>query len=197
MSSLAWPAARSIRGTAATFLAPLSASRSTHSEIGGRESSIKPPSTARDGFRRRTRSTSSWNSRAPRGSRLPWPTTRSAGPVSFLRAPFFSEMLTVCLTSFLLVIDESVQSRRSDRGPTLRSLVRDRRQAAVYKRVFRFCSPDEADGKPDHERRSHVQLEQLEERRRRVPDDPDGPSTDLFRGEPEASRRARDAELLG
>src|SRR5215207_5657751 len=98
-------------------------------------------------------------------------------------------MLTACLISFLLVVDEGVQRRRSDRGPTLRSPVRNRRQAAGYKRIFRFCGPDEPDGKTDHKRRGNVQPEQLEECRRRVPDDPDGLSTDLLRGEPEASRR--------
>src|SRR5215210_3639939 len=130
MSSLAWPAARSIRGTAATFLAPLSASLFTHSEIGGRESSIKPPSTVRDGFLRRTRPTRSWNSRAPRGSRLPWPTISSAGASLFSQTTFLSTR-TVCLTSFLLVVDEGVQRRRRDRGTALGSPVGDGRQAAV------------------------------------------------------------------
>src|SRR5215203_6076229 len=196
MSSLAWPAARSISGTAATLLIPLSASRATHSEMGGRESSIKPPSTVNDGFLRRTRPTRSWNSRAPRGSRLPWPTIRRAGVSPFPWAPFL-RIPTVCLTSCLLVIDERVKRRRRYRGTALGSPVGDGGQAAAQERVLRFDGPDEADGEPDHERRSHVELEQLEERRRRVPDHPGGPFAGLLRREPEASRRTCNAELFG
>ena len=120
MSSFAWPAARSISGTAAMFLAPLLASRFTHSEIGGHESSIKPPSTVSDGFLPRTRPTRSWNSRTPRGSRLPWPTIRSAGPCSCLSDPFLFNMLPLASRRFLLVVDQSVQCRRRDRGTAFR-----------------------------------------------------------------------------
>src|SRR5215210_7574846 len=108
------------------------------------------------------------------------------------RSPF-----TVCLTSFLLVVDEGVQGRRRDRGTAFRAPVSDGRQAACYEIVLRFGGPDEADGKTDHERGCNVEPEQFEERRRRVPDDPDGPSTNLLSGEPEAGRRARDAESFG
>ena len=98
----------------------------------GLESSIKPPSTVRDGFLRRTRPTRSWNSRAPRGSRLPWPTIRSAGSICRAEIRSYSHT-TVCLTLFLLVVDQGVQRRGRDRGTTFRSPVRDGRQAALQR----------------------------------------------------------------
>src|SRR5215210_4558538 len=108
-----------------------------------------------------------------------------------------SEILTAYLTSSLLVVDKCVQCGRSDRGTALRPPVRDGRQAAVQEGIFRFCGAHETDWKPDHERRSNVEPEQLGERGRSVPDDPDGFLFDLLRSEPETRRRARNAESCG
>src|SRR5829696_2733407 len=106
-------------------------------------------------------------------------------------------MFTACLTSSLLVVDKCVQCGRSDRGPALRPTVGRGGQSAAQERGLRFGGAYEADGKPYDQRRSNVELEQLEERGRRVPDDPDDSPCDLFRSEPEASRRARYAEPCG
>src|SRR4051812_49242747 len=115
-----------MRGTAAILRAPPSARRSTHSEIGGRESSMNPPSTAIAGSRSLSIAMSSWNSRAPRGSRLPCPTTRSAGFVPFLPillAPFSATVRS--RTSVLLVIYKRVQGRGGDRRTSLGTKVGD------------------------------------------------------------------------
>src|SRR5919112_6328441 len=162
-----------MRGTAEISRAPPSTRRSTHSEIGGRESSIKPPSMGSDGLFLRKRDTSSWNCFAPLGSRLPWPTTRSAG------APLFFPFSTTpgSLKSSLLKIQQRVQRRRRDSRPPLGSAVRHRRQPALDQALLRLRSPHEPDRKPDDERGLDVHLQQLEERRRRVPHDPDGPGT--------------------
>src|SRR5918997_4729876 len=175
MSALSWPGASSMGGTAATLRAPTSASRFTHSLMGGRDNSIKPPSTGDPGFLCRTSSTSSWNSRAPLGSRLPWPTIRNAGAVSLF--PFLP-MLTVSRI-FLLKVDQGVQSRRRDRGPALGPAVCHARQTALQQRFLRLRRPDEPHREPDHERRTNVHSEQLKERRRRVSHHPHGPVPEL------------------
>src|SRR5918997_1874413 len=182
-----------MRGTAEISRAPLSTSRSTHSEIGGRESSMNPPSIDSDGSFLRKRDRSSWNSLAPLGSLLPWPTTRSAG------SPFFLPFATTpgSLKSSLLEIQQRVQRRRRDRRPSLGSAVRHRRQPAPDQALLRLRSPHEPDRKPDDEGGLDIHLQQLEERRRRVPHDPDGPGTDLLRRDPEPRRGARRAEILG
>src|SRR5688500_9241743 len=100
-------------------------------------------------------------------------------------------MLTVCFMSSLLVVDESVQGRCRDRRTAFRSPVRDGGQTAGCERTLGLGGPDEADGKTDHERGSNVEFEQFEERRRCVPDDPEGSIADLLRGDPEACRRTR------
>src|SRR5215203_743208 len=104
---------------------------------------------------------------------------------------------TVRLMSSLLVIDESVHSRCCDRRTAFRSPVRDGGQTAGYERLLRLGGPDEADGKTDHEVGINVEPEQLEERRRRIPDDPDGSFADLLCSDPEARRRTRYAKLFG
>src|SRR5215212_7969205 len=112
-----------MRGTAEISRAPLSLRRFTHPEMGGRESSIKPPSTG-TGARSRTRETSSWNSPAPRGSRLPCPTIRSTGCRLLLVVHFPFAAGPRSLKSFLLEVQECVQRRRRDRGPALGAVVR-------------------------------------------------------------------------
>src|ERR671910_3832283 len=104
-------------------------------------------------------------------------------------------MLTIRLMSSLLTVDESVQGRCRDRRTSFRSPVCDGGQATDCERTLRLGRPDEADGKSDHERGSNVESEQFEERRRRVPDDPDGSLADLLHSDPEASRRTCYAEL--
>src|SRR5918993_3648977 len=106
-------------------------------------------------------------------------------------------MPTIRLMSSLLVVDESVQGRSRDRRTAFRSPVRDGGQTTCCERTLRLGGPDEADGKTDHERGSNVESEQFEERRRCVPDDPDGSIADLLRSDPEAGRRTRYAKLLG
>src|SRR5688572_9957621 len=106
-------------------------------------------------------------------------------------------MPTIRLMSFLLVVDESVQGRCCDRRTAFRSPVRNGGQATGCERTLRLGGPDETDGKTDHERGRNVESEQFEERRRCVPDDPDGSIADLLRGDPEACRRPRYAELIG
>src|SRR5918999_171936 len=134
-----------MRGTAEISRAPPSTRRSTHSEMGGRDSSINPPSIGSDGLLLRKRDTSSWNSFAPLGSRLPWPTTRSAG------SPFFLPFSTTpgSLKSSLLEIQQRVQGRRRDRRPSLGSAVRHRGQPAPDQALLRLRSPHEPDRKPD------------------------------------------------
>src|SRR5215210_7381518 len=195
MSSLAWPAARSMRGTAEISRDPASTSRFTHSEIGGRESSMKPPSTD-TGARSRTRETSSWNSLAPRGSRLPCPTMSSAGsptPLTFFPLAASGRSLKL----FLLEVQERVQRRGGDRGPALGAAVRHRRQPALDQTLLRLCGANEPYRQPDDERRPGVQLQQLEERCGRVPHDPDGAEARLSLREPEPRRGARYVQVLG
>src|SRR5918998_3138025 len=185
-----------MRGTAAMLRAPPPARRFTHSEIGGRESSINPPSTESAGFFSLTNATSSWNSRAPRGSRLPCPTMSSAGPAPFSMSRMFA-VTARFRTSVLLVVYERVQSRRRDRGAPFGTVVRDRGQPTFYQFLFGFSGPDKTDREPDNERRFSLQFQQLEERRRRVPDYPDGTGPGLLRRNPKPRRRTGDAQTPG
>src|SRR5215210_1897399 len=198
ISSLVWPAASSINGTAAMLRAPPPASRSTHSEIGGRESSMKPPSTARAGLRFLVRATSSWNSFAPLGSLLPCPTMRSAVPPPsspFPPAPFFAMVRS--RTSVLLVIYECIQGGGSDSGAAFGTAIGDGGQPTKEQLFLGLGGADEPDREPDNECWIRAQIHQLEERRGRVADDPNGPTPYLFRRDPEPRRRAGNAEFIG
>src|SRR5215211_4574690 len=195
MSSLACPAASSIRGTAEISRAPAETRRLTHSETGGRESSMKPPSIRRSGSLSRTRDKSSWNSSAPRGSRVPWPTIRSAGSPPLLLFPFAASGRS--LTSFLLEVQKGIERRRRDRRSPLGTAVRHRRQPALDQLLLGLGRAYEPDRQPDHERRFHIQFHELGERRRCVPDDSDGPGTHFRRRDPEPRGGARYAESFG
>ena len=117
----------------------------THSEIGGRESSMNPPSTG-IGAWSRTRETSSWNSSAPRGSRLPCPTMSSAGSLLVVLFPLASGRRS--LNSFLLEVQEGVQRRGRDRGPPLGPWFATAGSPLRIKRSFDSAAPTNPTGSP-------------------------------------------------
>src|ERR671917_1098838 len=120
----------------------------------------------------------------------------SAGPAPF-SILFLFAVTARFRTSVLLIVYERVQSRRRDSGASFGTVVRDRGQPTFYQFLFGFSGPDKTHREPDDERRFSLQLQQLEERRRRVPDDPDGAGPDLLRRNPKPRRRAGDAQAPG
>src|SRR5829696_6892951 len=158
-----------MRGTAAIRRAPPSIRRFTHSEIGGRESSIKPPSMSKPGLRSSTNARSSWNSRTPRGSRLPCPTTRSAGlpaaPPFSLLASFFA--MARFRMSVLLLVYERVQGCCRNCRATFRAAIGDRGYPTLQQLLLGLGGADEADRQPDYEHRVRPETQKLEQRRGR------------------------------
>src|SRR5215212_2412095 len=139
---------------------------------------------------------SSRNSLAPRGSRLPWPTMSSAGspaPLTFFPLAASGRSFK----SFLPEVQERVQRRRRDRGSALGPVVRRGWQPALGQPLLRLCGAHEPDREPDDERRPGVQLQQLEECRRRIPNYPDGAEARLFLREPDPSCGASYVQVLG